>query len=65
MAKVIGFEPRVMLMCTCDDCAAIVEYASNERKYLIWEDGRIATDEGSKIEGITCPNCNEFIRLSY
>lgn len=65
MAKVIGFEPRVMKKCTCSDCAAIIEYAPNELVWKYWGDGRIATDEGRKIEGLKCPNCGEFIRTSW
>ena len=58
MAKVIGFDPKVMQQFTCRDCGAIVEYAPNESK---WNN---QTDEGCKIYGLKCPNCGEFHRTN-
>lgn len=62
MAKVIGYEPKVMRKCTCRECAAIVEYAPNEEVWELMENGQFRTDEGSKIAGLKCPGCGEFIR---
>lgn len=63
MAKVLGYEPKLMRKCTCRECCAIVEYAPNEEVWLTYEDGRVATDEGSKIPGLKCPGCGQFIRI--
>ena len=32
MAKVIGFDPKLMKQCTCRNCAAIIEYSLTEVK---------------------------------
>jgi transcription initiation factor IIE alpha subunit len=58
MAKVIGFDEKVYKRFTCYHCAAIVQYAPNEDKFTD------KTDEGTKIKGLFCPNCNEFHRTN-
>ena len=58
MAKVIGFDEKLMKQFTCRECTAIVEYASNEDKYTD------RTDEGCKIKGLNCPNCGAFHRTN-
>jgi RNase P subunit RPR2 len=58
MAKVIGFEPKVMRKFTCRECAAIIEYAPNE----VMDTHR--TDEGCTIRGLNCPNCGHFHRTN-
>jgi transcription initiation factor IIE alpha subunit len=58
MAKVIGFDEKVYKRFTCYYCAAIVQYAPNEDKFTD------KTDEGTKIKGLFCPNCNEFHRTN-
>jgi len=58
MAKVIGFDETKYKRFTCYSCAAIVEYAPNE---VGWNGQR---DEGCKIMGLFCPNCNKFHRTN-
>lgn len=58
MAKVIGFDEKVMKKFTCWGCGAIVEYAPNEDKYTD------KTDYGCKIRGLCCPNCGKFHRTN-
>ena len=58
MAKVIGFDPKVMKQFTCRNCGAIVEYAPCEDK------STDRTDEGTKIRGLNCPNCGQFHRTN-
>ena len=58
MAKVIGFDEKLMKQFTCRECAAIVEYAPDEDKYTD------RTDEGCKIKGLNCPNCGAFHRTN-
>jgi transcription initiation factor IIE alpha subunit len=58
MAKVIGFDEKVYKRFTCYHCGAIVQYAPNEDKFTD------KTDEGTKIKGLDCPNCNEFHRTN-
>lgn len=64
MAKVIGFDQKVMKQFTCYECGAIVEYAPNEVTQKVGEDGRVATDEGCRIVGLNCPNCGSFNRTN-
>lgn len=59
MAKVIGFDKQVMKRFTCGSCGAIVEYAPKEDKYTN------RTDEGTKIKGLFCPNCDMFHRTNH
>lgn len=40
MAKVLGYEPKLMRKCTCSECCAIVEYAPYEEVWMTYEDGR-------------------------
>ncbi len=56
MAKVIGFDQKVMKQFTCYKCGAIVEYSPIEDKFT----DRTDEDEGYKIRGLACPNCGEF-----
>ncbi len=58
MAKVIGFDEKVMKQFTCRECSAIVQYAPNEDKFTD------QTDEGCKIKGLNCPNCGQFHRTN-
>lgn len=58
MIKVVGFDEKVMKQFTCRECAAIVQYTPNEDKYTD------RTDEGTKIRGLICPNCNSFHRTN-
>lgn len=58
MAKIIGFDQKVMKQFTCYQCGAIVEYAPIEDKYTD------NTDDGCKIKGLNCPNCNTFHRTN-
>jgi RNase P subunit RPR2 len=58
MAKVIGFDETKYKKFTCRECAAIVQYAPNEYKYTD------RTDEGVKIKGLNCPNCQHFNRTN-
>ena len=65
MAKVIGHEPKLVKRCTCQNCAAIIEYTRSEIKNRFYKDGMPMTDEGRRIEGITCPDCKEFVRTNH
>lgn len=58
MAKVVGFEEKLMKKFTCWNCFAIVEYAPGEAKFTD------RTDEGCKIKGLNCPNCGAFHRTN-
>lgn len=58
MAKVVGFDEKVMKRFTCSECGAIVEYAPTEDKFTN------RTDEGAKIKGLHCPNCGNFHRTN-
>ena len=58
MAKVIGFDEKLMKQFTCRECTAIVEYAPIEDKYTD------RTDDGWKIKGLNCPNCGAFHRTT-
>jgi hypothetical protein len=58
MAKVIGYDAKVLKQFTCWHCSAIVEYAPFEDKFID------RTDEGCKIKGLHCPNCGEFHRTN-
>lgn len=59
MATVIGFDETKYKKFTCYHCAAIVQYAPNEAQ----PNGQ--TDEGCKIIGLNCPNCNKFVRTNH
>jgi transcription initiation factor IIE alpha subunit len=65
MAKVVGFDEKVMKQFTCRDCGAIVQYAPNEAvgQYHPYGGGKV-TDEGTHIHGLNCPNCGEFHRTN-
>lgn len=58
MAKVIGFDVKSYKKFTCYHCCAIIQYAPNE---VYW--GGLK-DEGTKIFGLKCPNCGEFVRTN-
>lgn len=58
MAKVIGFDEKVLKQFTCHQCGAIVQYAPAEDKFTD------RTDEGCKIKGLDCPNCGVFHRTN-
>lgn len=58
MAKVIGFDQKVMKQFTCRNCGAIVEYAPSEDTFTD------RTDEGCNIRGLNCPNCGDFHRTN-
>lgn len=58
MAKVIGFEESSYKKFVCYHCCAIIQYAPNETYYPG------STDEGTKIEGLKCPNCGDFVRTN-
>lgn len=58
MAKVIGFDPKVLRQFTCYECSAIVQYVPQEDGYTD------QTDEGINIRGLNCPNCNTFHRTN-
>jgi hypothetical protein len=64
MAKIIGYDETKYKQFTCRECAAIVEYAPNEAKTKLSEDGRPCTDEGTHIKGLTCPGCGVFHRTN-
>ncbi len=59
MAKVIGFDPKVLKQFTCRECSAIIEYTPNEDKFTN------RTDEGCQIKGLDCPNCGKFHRTNH
>lgn len=58
MAKIIGYESKLLRQVTCRECTAIIEYKPNEPVY----NGQI--DEHTKIKGLYCPECSEFIRTN-
>jgi len=58
MAKVIGFDEKVMKQFTCRSCGAIVQYAPNEEKDKGYR------DEGTMAVGLDCPNCGLFHRTN-
>lgn len=58
MAKVIGFDESLLKKFTCRACTAIVQYVPQEDRYTD------QTDEGTKIRGLNCPNCNTFHRTN-
>ena len=58
MAKVIGFDESLLKKFTCRECTAIVQYVPQEDRYTD------RTDEGTKIRGLSCPNCNTFYRTN-
>lgn len=58
MAKVIGFDPKVLKTFTCYKCGAIVEYNPNEAVFTGY------TDEGVRIKGLNCPNCGTLHRTN-
>ena len=60
MAKVIGFDPKLMKQCTCRNCAAIIEYSLTEVKKHIHHD----YGGGSEmVYTITCPNCGNNVTV--
>lgn len=65
MAKVIGYEPKLLKKCVCSNCTAIIEYTPNEAKPKFYDNGKAATDEGRAIIGLYCPNCGDFIRTNH
>ena len=64
MAKVIGYDQKVMRQFTCRECGAIVEYAPNEVKGQYYPEGGKRTDEGTHIHGLDCPGCLAFYRTN-
>lgn len=64
MAKVIRFDPKINKKFTCLECGAIVEYSPNEAVQKYWNSSVPATDEGTKIIGLNCPNCSSFHRTN-
>lgn len=64
MAKVIGFDETKYHRFTCYNCAAIVEYTPNEIVGKCYDSGLPATDEGTRIKGLKCPNCGDFHRTN-
>lgn len=63
MAKVIRFDETKYKRFTCYNCLAIVEYAPNEVVTKTYG-GMPATDEGTIIKGLNCPNCGDFHRTN-
>ena len=59
MAKIIGYDPKVLQRFTCSNCGAIVEYAPNEVQTTN------KTDEGTPIKGLICPGCHTFNRTNH
>lgn len=57
--KIVGFNTFIMKKCTCYSCGAIIEYLPSE----VEDSGH--TDEGSKILGFQCPNCNVWVRTNH
>jgi transcription initiation factor IIE alpha subunit len=57
MAKVIGFDEKVMKQFTCHQCGAIVQYAQNDVQSK-------TNRKGTKIKGLNCPNCYSFHRTN-
>lgn len=64
MAKIIGYDEKILKKFTCSECGAIVQYAPNEVVPKLNGFGEIATDEGRVIKGLTCPSCGEFYRTN-
>ncbi len=60
MAKVIGFDPKLMKQCTCRNCAAIIEYSLTEVKKHIEHD---YDDDSEIVYTITCPNCGNNVTV--
>jgi len=58
MAKVIGFEPKLLKRFVCQQCAAIVEYAPMD----VVKSSR--KDEGVEILVVACPNCHYGTRVT-
>lgn len=58
MATIIGFDDTKYKKFTCHYCCAIVTYTILEIKPT----GQ--TDEGTRIEGLNCPNCLKFHRTN-
>jgi len=58
MAKVIGFDPKIIKTFTCRHCGAIVEYEPREDK---WTNEKC---DDTNIRGLACPNCGEFHRTN-
>lgn len=58
MATVIGYDEKLYKKFTCLNCTAIVQYKPCEEKYTN------RTDEGTKIKGLSCPECGEFHRTN-
>jgi hypothetical protein len=59
MATVIGENPNVKKRCTCQKCAAIIEYAEGEVRVL-WS----GTDYGGGpdgAKGFPCPRCGQDV----
>lgn len=60
MAKVIGFNPKLMKQCTCKKCAAIIEYSPHELKEHVERDYGGGCDV---VNVLLCPNCGNSIKL--
>lgn len=60
MAKVIGFNPKLMKQCTCRKCAAIIEYSLTEVVELKEFD---YTGGYDLVKTLLCPNCGNSIKL--
>lgn len=58
MATVIGQAEQVYKRFTCYKCGAIVQYVPSEVRW----NGQ--TDEGTKIMGLNCPQCWNFVRTN-
>jgi len=59
MAKVVGFNPKVLKQATCQKCSAINEYSPNEVRTL-WS-GTDYSGGPDGAEGFTCGNCGDDV----
>jgi endogenous inhibitor of DNA gyrase (YacG/DUF329 family) len=60
MAKVIGFDPKLMKQCKCRKCAAIVKYSEHEVQSYVEHDYGGGKD---LVKFIKCPSCGNDVRL--
>ena len=61
MAKVIGFDPKLLHTTKCRKCAAIIEYSKSELQEFVHHDYGGGHDI---VTYIVCPNCGNEVHTS-